>query len=383
MRQLRVVGLADDHETVILEDPIRHERFAVAGDERLRAAARGDVRRLGQMEIEVTSPLRPRDIQARVRAGESVDEVAAAGGVTVAHVERFAYPVLLERARVAEIARRAHPVLPTDTARTDGRTLGEIVAATFAARGQDHDDARWDACKGDDAQWVVTLAWQAGRSDNTARWTFRPGSAGGTVEPRDDPARELLGHDPVGGPRRADGTPATTGPDAEAHPGVDRAVDEDVDETPALAVSGDTAPARRPAGGSTTAASAHDRTHDRAHGTGHAAGTHGSSGTRRAGAAGRRGARPPRATGAETTSTPSTPPAPPARPGTPGSAPTTSTSPAASGDQVPVPRTGRREGDDTAAPAPETGEGSRRGRRSHPIVPSWEDVLLGTRSPRT
>ena len=82
MRQLRVVGLGDDHETVILEDPIRHERFAVSGDERLRAAARGDVRRLGQMEIEVTSPLRPRDIQARVRAGESVDDVAAAGGVS-------------------------------------------------------------------------------------------------------------------------------------------------------------------------------------------------------------------------------------------------------------------------------------------------------------
>ena len=130
MRQLRVVGLGDDHETVILEDPIRHERFAVSGDERLRAAARGDVRRLGQMEIEVSSPLRPRDIQARVRAGESVDEVASAAGVSTSHVERFAYPVLLERARVAEIARRAHPVLPTDPTRTDGRTLGDTAMRT-------------------------------------------------------------------------------------------------------------------------------------------------------------------------------------------------------------------------------------------------------------
>ena len=204
MRQLRVVGLGDDHETVILEDPIRHERFAVAGDERLRAAARGDVRRLGQMEIEVTSPLRPRDIQARVRAGESVDDVAAAGGVSAAHVERFAYPVLLERARVAEIARRAHPLLPGDAARTDERTLGEIVAATFAARGQDLDDGRWDASKVEGASWIVTLSWQAGRSDNVARWTFSPGAAGGTVDPRDDPARELLGQEPSGGPRRVD-----------------------------------------------------------------------------------------------------------------------------------------------------------------------------------
>ena len=216
MRQLRVVGLGDDHETVILEDPIRHERFAVSGDERLRAAARGDVRRLGQMEIEVTSPLRPRDIQARVRAGESVDDVAAAGGVSAAHVERFAYPVLLERARVAEIARRAHPLLPGDAARTDERTLGEIVAATFAARGQDLDDGRWDASKAEGASWIVTLSWQAGRSDNVARWAFKPGAAGGTVDPRDDPARELLGQEPTAGPRRVDkpGTrrPATARP---------------------------------------------------------------------------------------------------------------------------------------------------------------------------
>ena len=245
MRQLRVVGLGDDHETVILEDPIRHERFAVSGDERLRAAARGDVRRLGQMEIEITSPLRPRDIQARVRAGESVDDVAAAGGVSAAHVERFAYPVLLERARVAEIARRAHPLLPGDAARTDERTLGEIVAATFAARGQDLDDGRWDASKAEGASWIVTLAWQAGRSDNVARWAFKPGAAGGTVDPRDDPARELLGQEPTAGPRRVEKPEDPEAGDGPA--GVHDALDEALEQTPAMAASGDIAP-RRPAG---------------------------------------------------------------------------------------------------------------------------------------
>lgn len=344
MRQLRVVGLGDDHETVILEDPIRHERFAVSGDERLRAAARGDVRRLGQMEIEVSSPLRPRDIQARVRAGESVDEVASAAGVSTSHVERFAYPVLLERARVAEIARRAHPVLPTDPTRTDGRTLGEIVGATFGARGQDLDDARWDAHKGDDAQWVVTLSWQAGRSDNVARWSFRPGSSGGTVDPRDDPARELLGREPVGGgPRRVD----ATAPEPTASEPTEVETPEVVEETPALAVSGDTAPARRSAPSS-----------------GHA--THGATGSsRRDGrGTGRRGS--PRG---DRRGTPAVP------------------APAASDDQVPTPRTERAETPAEPATvetaAPETAEVARRGKRAHPIVPSWEDVLLGTRSPRS
>ena len=361
MRQLRVVGLGDDHETVILEDPIRHERFAVSGDERLRAAARGDIRRLGQMEIEITSPLRPRDIQARVRAGESVDDVAAAGGVSAAHVERFAYPVLLERARVAEIARRAHPLLPGDAARTDERTLGEIVAATFAARGQDLDDGRWDASKAEGASWIVTLSWQAGRSDNVARWAFKPGAAGGTVDPRDDPARELLGQEPTAGPRRVDKPEAPEAGDGPA--GVPDALDEALEQTPAMAASGDIAP-RRPAG------------------SGHASAGHASSGQGTG-----QGSRRPERGAARRGGRPARPTMPPA-----------SASPRAAssgGDQVPVPRAGQR--DETDAPAvdpgpaatevvtPTTGpgEGSRRGRRAHPIVPSWEDVLLGTRSPRT
>ncbi|MDD7942718.1 septation protein SepH [Actinomycetospora lutea] len=342
MRQLRVVGLGDDHETVILEDPIRHERFAVSGDERLRAAARGDVRRLGQMEIEVASPLRPRDIQARVRAGESVDEVATAAGVSASHVERFAYPVLLERARVAEISRRAHPVLPTDPTRTDGRTLGEIVAATFSARGQDLDEARWDAHKGDDAQWVVTLSWQAGRSDNVARWSFRPGSSGGTVDPRDDPARELLGREPVGGPRRVDATAPEPTPATPASPAAPAEAErpEELEETHALAVSGDTAPARRGA----------PTTHHTAPGSGSRRAERGKA--RRAPRGERRG----------------TPPVP---------------GPGVGEDHVPTPRTATATPAEPAAEAPDTTEVVRRGKRSHPIVPSWEDVLLGTRSPRS
>ncbi|MFD1045746.1 septation protein SepH, partial [Kibdelosporangium lantanae] len=77
MRTLRVVGLGEDGTTVILEDPIRGERFQLPADERLRAAARGDVTRLGQIEIELESQMRPREIQARIRAGESVEQVAA------------------------------------------------------------------------------------------------------------------------------------------------------------------------------------------------------------------------------------------------------------------------------------------------------------------
>lgn len=193
MRALRVIGLEDDGKSVILEDPDRGERFVLPADERLRAAARGDLTRLGQIEIEVESQMRPREIQARIRAGESVAQVAAAAGLPAHRVERYAYPVLLERSRTAELAQRAHPV------REDGpdvQTLGEVVAHSFGLRGQDYADVSWDSWRGEDGRWVVQLHWTAGRSDNLAHWAFHPGAQGGTVTALDDGAMELMDPNP-------------------------------------------------------------------------------------------------------------------------------------------------------------------------------------------
>jgi len=191
MRALRVVGY-DEQGVVILEDPDRRERFTVAADERLRAAARGDVLRLGQMSMELESQLRPREIQARIRAGASVEQVATAAGVPLQRIERFAYPVLLERSRTAEVAQQAHPV------REDGpdlRTLGEVVAHTFGLRGQEYKHAEWDSWRGEDHKWVVALSWRVGHSDITAHWVYHPGAHGGTVTALDEHAADLVnGH---------------------------------------------------------------------------------------------------------------------------------------------------------------------------------------------
>ena len=135
MRALRVVGLTEDGE-VVLEDPVRLERYTVPADERLRAAARGDLSRLGQIAIELESQLRPREIQARIRAGASVEQVATAAGVPEQKIERFAYPVLTERFRTADNAQRAHPMRADGP---DNRTLAEVVAHTLGLRGQTYE----------------------------------------------------------------------------------------------------------------------------------------------------------------------------------------------------------------------------------------------------
>ncbi|MDQ3887608.1 MAG: septation protein SepH, partial [Actinomycetota bacterium] len=194
MRALRVVGLGSDGRTVILEtvphrSGERRERFSLPADESLHAAVRGDLPRLGQIEIELENQMRPREIQARIRAGASVDQVAASAGVPAERIERFAYPVLLERSRTAELARQARPV------RSDGpdvRTLDEAVADTFTRRGHDYTTVTWDSWRGESGKWVVQLRWCAGRSDNRAHWTFHPGAHGGTVTALDEHAVDLI-----------------------------------------------------------------------------------------------------------------------------------------------------------------------------------------------
>ena len=99
--------------------------------DRLRAAVRGDRAGLVQntRDNEVKGVLRPRDIQSRIRAGASAQEVAESSGMDLSKVERFAHPVLLERQRAAELATAAHPVLADVPA---VETLLETITAALS-----------------------------------------------------------------------------------------------------------------------------------------------------------------------------------------------------------------------------------------------------------
>jgi hypothetical protein len=194
MRELKVVGLDVDRKRIICEVDGSAEKFILLSDDRLRAAVRGEktVSTQTQVVVEVPSGLRPKEIQAKIRSGASVEQVAAAAGADIARVERFAHPVLLERSRAAELATAAHPVL------ADGpsvMTLLETVTSALVARGLDPDGTNWDAWRNEDGRWTVQMGWKAGLSDNVAHFRFTPGAHGGTVTAFDDAACELIDPD--------------------------------------------------------------------------------------------------------------------------------------------------------------------------------------------
>lgn len=185
MQDLTLVGVHDDGEHLVLAGA-DGQRFRVSVDESLRAAVRRDRARLGQLQIERDGRLRPKDIQARIRAGHSAQDVADEAGLPLEHVRRFEGPVLAEREFVSRQARGVRVRRPGAGTQP---SLGELVSERLARRDVEDEASVWDAYRGDDGQWVVTLAFPAGGRARLATWTFDPQLR--HVTPLDDESRWL------------------------------------------------------------------------------------------------------------------------------------------------------------------------------------------------
>jgi len=181
------VAVSNDGTRLVLKAADSTE-YTLPIDERLRAAVRNDRARLGQIEIEVESHLRPRDIQARIRAGASAEEVAQLAGIPVDRVRRFEGPVLAERAFMAERARKTPVRRPGENT---GPQLGEAVAERLLLRGADKDSVQWDSWRRDDGTWEVLLVYRVATEPHSASWTYDPPRR--LVQAVDDEARALIG----------------------------------------------------------------------------------------------------------------------------------------------------------------------------------------------
>lgn len=157
------------------------------------------------------SALSPREIQARVRAGATLAEVATEAGVSEDKVEPFASPVLAERTHVAGTAQQS-------TLRRPGEpgphlSLRHAVTPQLAQRGVNYDDVTWDAWRTEDRRWTVRASWrekddEGASVDKTADFVFDQNSRFSL--PSDQEARDLVGERPKPAP-----SPVSLDPDSE------------------------------------------------------------------------------------------------------------------------------------------------------------------------
>jgi hypothetical protein len=195
MRPVRFVALSEDGHAFVLADEVGR-LLALPIDDRIQAAVRPE--RPGQSTVSPSpgpaadpdASLSPRDIQARIRAGESADEVARIAGVPVDRVLRYAGPVLQERAMLAQHARRTRL---RNSER--GASLAEIVDGRLAQHGVDADKISWDAYRRDDGTWRIVATWPSGKATAQAMWELDKTRQ--QVTPHDDMAQYLCTERPA------------------------------------------------------------------------------------------------------------------------------------------------------------------------------------------
>ncbi|MFC4784743.1 septation protein SepH [Nocardioides sp. MAHUQ-72] len=192
MAHLTLAGVSDDGKRLLLVSDAGVE-FTLDIDARLRAALRGDHARLGQLETQMDSALRPRDIQARIRAGETPEAVAQAAQTTVDKIMAFAAPVLAERQHVADRAQRSSVRRRSgaDQAAGGARTLGDVVAAHLRSQHVDPESVEWDAWRREDGRWALTGEFASTKRSGHAQFTFD--APGNYVTADNEDARWLLG----------------------------------------------------------------------------------------------------------------------------------------------------------------------------------------------
>ena len=217
MPKLHLVGITPDHRGLVLSEHARAKRGdmvleiddrlleAIAKAQRLRtqdegqrllSAALPSRHEAGNGEEAAAPRLTPREIQQRLRAGESVTALARSSGTDEAWIRRFAAPVLAEQAIVIEQARTV-----TFTKRGAGPSaaaLGPAVAANVIDRGValtlPDIEAAWGAYQRPEGGWHVTFTFPLRGRRQTAEWEFDPAS--GDLTARNKLATDLGWREP-------------------------------------------------------------------------------------------------------------------------------------------------------------------------------------------
>jgi hypothetical protein len=192
MRELGFVGLSEDGTGLVLSST-DGTRYTVPIDERLESAVRRDRSRLGQLEIALDGTT-PRDIQLRIRHGQSPDDIVASSGLSLERVLRFAGPVLAERDHLATQARETELRAAGSTTTLEGAVVSALEQA-----GGDPATLEWDAWRREDGTWSVLASWEpvtgvAGGA-TAALWVYD--AAVRTVSGDDTAAAWLLGERPT------------------------------------------------------------------------------------------------------------------------------------------------------------------------------------------
>jgi hypothetical protein len=134
-----------------------------------------------------------KEIQRRLRAGETMDSIARDGNVSVDKVERFSGPILQERLFIID---QVHSLTPRRDSKDSGRealTFLDILTSKLAPRGVDSDSLDWNTWRLDDGTWTIELHYPNRDGMGAAQFSYDTHRR--TITPLDDNAAWMMGED--------------------------------------------------------------------------------------------------------------------------------------------------------------------------------------------
>lgn len=175
---LEFIAFSDDGSFIILQNS--------AGEWIEVAIKKEQKSSVTQIQAPVIENLSAREIQFRIRAGASPQELASQTGTDIDRIMIFAPPVLQERAYVAQkasntIIRKASGTGP----------LIDVVLARLSPLSVDADMVAWDAIRREDGRWNISLEYPSKDGDRKATWLYDARNS--ALVPSDEEARWLMG----------------------------------------------------------------------------------------------------------------------------------------------------------------------------------------------
>jgi hypothetical protein len=193
MSDLRLTGKNPEGTHLILADS-QGEEFTVRISDTLRATV-NQPRLTSVVSPDDSEVMSVREIQRRLRAGQTMDAIARDGQVSVDKVERFAGPILQERVYILDQAFLV--VLRKESAR-EQETFLELVTARLAPRGIDSDSLSWNSWRLDDGTWTIDLSYPNRDGQGNATWNFDLNRR--LIVATNENARWMLGQEPAARP---------------------------------------------------------------------------------------------------------------------------------------------------------------------------------------
>lgn len=217
MRELRLAGIHDDGENLVLESS-DGATYLLPIDQNLRQSI-ARARRISPLRGgSASGAFGPRDIQTRFRQGATVEEIAAESGWEPERVRRYEWPIVAERANVIQTARTV-VISPAPGQGGAAQSLNQHIEAVSERFDFAQAPMEWSTWQQESGQWTVSVDVELGEDAQAnlprgvmfpARWNFNP--ANQSIYASNEAAYFLMGRDhshdaPIPGPAKQAAAP--------------------------------------------------------------------------------------------------------------------------------------------------------------------------------